>query len=123
MPESCDRGEDGKRDAVTTPASVVRKKIYCFNNGGTPGMLHAVAMCEDGHVLGQHACSHEAYMRHDLGIVGTWKHENYNKHCGEGKWELEWVDKPKKHKGLQAAFTLNRHLAALADRHGSEVAG
>lgn len=90
----------------------MKKKIYCFNNGGTAGMLHAVAICEDGHVLAQHACSHEFYMRHDLGVVGDWKHEHYNNHCGEGTWELEWVETPKKHEGLKKVFALNQTLAS-----------
>lgn len=90
---------------------MTKKKIYCFNNGGQTGLLLAIAMCEDGHCLAQHACSHEGYMRHDLGMVGTWKHENYNAHCGEGNWELEWVDNPKKHEGLMRAYELNQQLA------------
>lgn len=52
------------------------KKIYCFNNGGSPDWLSAIAICEDGHVLAQHICSHECYMRHDLGMDGSeWKHK------------------------------------------------
>ena len=88
------------------------KTIYCFNNGGQVGLLHAVAICEDGHVLGQHACSSEYFMKHDLGITSDWKHDNYNAHCGEGNWKLEWVDKPKKHAGLMEAFRLNQEMAA-----------
>lgn len=89
----------------------MKKKIYCFNNGGIPGLLHAVAICEDGCILGEHGCSSPAYMPHDLGITSVWKHDNYNAHCGEGNWELEWVDKPKKHEGLNRALELNRQLA------------
>lgn len=87
------------------------KKIYCFNNGGQPGWYMAAAICEDGHCLASHICSHEAYMRHDLGMTGTWKHEYYNKHCGEGNWELEWVDNPKEHEGFQQAFKLNQEMS------------
>lgn len=87
------------------------KTIYCFNNGGTFGLLHAVAMCEDGHCLAQHACSSEGFMFHDLGFAPSdWKHENYNAHCGTGNWKLEWVRNPKTHEGLQAAFKLNQEL-------------
>jgi len=70
------------------------KKIYCFNNGGYSGWLKAVAICEDGHCLAGHDGS-------------TWKHENYDKHCGPGNWELEWVDNPATHEGLKNAFALN----------------
>lgn len=90
--------------------SDTKHKIYCFNNGGSPGFMHACAIADDGHCLAQHCCSHEAYMAHDLGITGTWKHENYDKHFGAGNWELIWVSNPKTHEGLQAAFVLNDAL-------------
>jgi hypothetical protein len=89
----------------------IRRKIYCFNNGGSSGWMSAVAIAEDGHCLAGHTCSHEGYMRHDLGMDGsTWKHENYDKHYGAGNWELEWVENPKKHEGIQKAFALNALL-------------
>lgn len=89
----------------------MKKKIYCFNNGGRNRFLHAVAIGEDGTVLAEHCCSHEGFMGHDLGMDGsTWKHEHYNKHYGEGNWELEWVnsDQIETHKGLNIAFALNK---------------
>jgi hypothetical protein len=50
-------------------------------------------------------------MRHDLGMDGsTWKHESYNKHFGEGNWELVWVDSPEDPR-LKAALELNQKLA------------
>ena len=95
----------------------MKKKIFCFNNGGVYGMLHAVAMCEDGHPLAEHACSHEYYMPHDLGITSDWKHDRYNKHCGEGNWELEWVQNPRTHEGLQKAIALNKALVPSPEAH------
>lgn len=89
----------------------IRRKIYCFNNGGSYGWMSAVAIAEDGHCLAGHTCTSEGYMRHDLGMDGsTWKHENYDKHYGAGNWELEWVDKPETHEGIQKAFALNALL-------------
>lgn len=90
-----------------------KHKIYCFNDGGSPGWLHAVALADDGHCLAHHICSHEGYMKHDLGIESSWKHEFYNEHFGEGNWELEWVDNPETHEGLTAAYVLNQKLAEL----------
>lgn len=89
----------------------MKKKIWCFNNGGSVGWYTAMALCEDGHVLAQHVCSDEGYMAHDLGLVGNWKHENYNAHCGVGNWELVWVDEPRTHPGVQSAYNLNQQLA------------
>lgn len=85
-------------------------KIYCFNNGGSEEWYIAVAICEDGHCLAQHVCSHPGFMPHDLGITSDWKHAGYNAHCGVGNWELEWVSDPKQHDGLRQAFALNQAL-------------
>lgn len=93
--------------------SDAKNTIYCFNNGGSAGWLMAVAIADDGHVVAQHCCSHECYMAHDLGIVGDWKHEQYNEHFGEGNWQLEWVANPKDHEGLAKALELNQQLALL----------
>ncbi len=87
-----------------------KKKIYGFNNGGSPGWYKAIAIGEDGAVVGSHICSSEAFMRHDLGINGSdWKHDSYDKHFGEGNWEIEWVpsDQVKSHPGLLKAIELN----------------
>jgi hypothetical protein len=46
--------------------------IYGFNNtepGSGAGFLHAVALAEDGTVLGGHGCSAEGYMPADLGML------------------------------------------------------
>lgn len=83
--------------------------IYCFNNGGSRGFMSAVALGEDGRCVAGHICSHEGYMRHDLGMDGsTWKHEQYDKAYGEGAWKLEWVDDPRTHDGVEKAYRLNQ---------------
>ena len=88
-----------------------KHRIFCFNNGGSPGWMHACAIADDGHVLAGHICSSEGFMRHDLGMDGsTWKHENYNKHFGEGNWELVWIDDPSKSPELDVACALNAQL-------------
>lgn len=86
-----------------------KKKIYCFNNGGAPRFLSALAIAEDGTVLAEHCCSHEAFMRHDLGMDGsTWKHERYDKHYGAGQWELIWIANPDSSAELKEAVALNK---------------
>lgn len=96
--------------------------IYIFNNGGSPGWYHAVALADDGHSLTSHICSGEGFMSHDMGITSNWKHEVYNKHFGEGNWTLEWVSNPETHTGLLAACALNKTLGEEAE-HKEDQAG
>lgn len=86
--------------------------IYGFNNGGSPGWMSAVAIAEDGTVLGGHCCSHEGYMEGDLGILeGTRpdRHEkDYRPHYPEG-YRMEFVPSSEidGHEGLNLAFKKN----------------
>ena len=93
----------------------MKHQIFCFSNGISGCFLRAIAIADDGHVLAQHLCSSIGFMGHDLGITSDWKHENYNKHFGDGNWELEWVDEPKIHEGVQQAYKLNQELSRIED--------
>jgi len=83
--------------------------IYGFNNGGSRGMLSAVAMAEDGVVLGGHCCSHEGYMEADLAVIDGWmreeRHAKYRAHY-PGGYRMEFVgyDEVREHAGLQKAL-------------------
>lgn len=86
--------------------------IYGFNNGGQTGLLSAVLLAEDGVCLGGHACSHEAYMRHDLGILeGTRpdRHEMFREHYPDG-YRMDFVEAQhvRDHPGLEAAYQRNQ---------------
>lgn len=86
--------------------------IYGFNNGGSPGMYSACLLASDGTGMGGHGCSHEGYMRHDLGILEGSRpdrHEGFRKHFPEG-YRMDFVkwDDP----ALQAAYALNQEIAA-----------
>lgn len=89
--------------------------IMGFNNGGRSGWYSAVSIAEDGSVLGGHCCSHEGYMRNDLGILkGTRddRHkDDYQKHYPNG-YRMEFVptDMISSHVKLQEAFRLNKKL-------------
>lgn len=108
---------EGKRLAVYNPHKKPLDQlpiIYGFNNGGITGLLSAVLIAEDGHGLGGHACSHECYMMHDLGILeGTRpdKHETFKKHYPDG-YRMMFVsyENVKKTPGLLEAFELNKKL-------------
>lgn len=86
--------------------------IYGFNNGGSPGWYSAVLLAEDGTGLGGHLCSHEGYMRHDLGILeGTRpeRHETFREHYPDG-YRMDFVpqDHVLKHPGLKSAYQRNQ---------------
>ncbi len=94
--------------------------IYGFNNGGSRGWLDAVAMAEDGTVLGGHICSDEAYMPYDLGIVdgsrGDRHANDYQPHYPDG-YKMDFVpyDEAEKHAGLCAA--IEAHSAKNSERN------
>ncbi len=97
--------------------------IYGFNNGGSPGWYSAVLLAEDGHCLGGHTCSSEAYMPHDLGILeGTRKdrHEDFRKHYPDG-YRMQFVkgSDVKTHEGLDKAFKLNQQLKADSEKESA----
>jgi len=82
---------EGKGWEIYNPHDKPIAELPCitgFNNGGSAGLLSAIAIADDGTVLGGHACSSEGYMPHDLGILeGTRpdRHEeSYKKHYPEG---------------------------------------
>ena len=82
--------------------------IYGFNNGGGSDCLSAVLIAEDGTTLGGHICSHEGYMKHDLGILeGTRpdRHETFQKHYPDG-YRMDFVgySDVRGHAGLKSAF-------------------
>lgn len=81
---------EGKPYAIFNPENKPVQSlpiIFGFNNGGSAGWYDAVLIAEDGEHLGGHLCSHEGYMRHDLGILeGTRpdRHEEFKKHYPGG---------------------------------------
>lgn len=109
---------EGRRIAHYNPHNQplsVLPVIYGFNNGGSPGWYHAVALAEDGSVLGGHICSSEGYILHDLGILeGTREdhHVNYKAHY-PGGYRMEFVPSRsiEGHEGLNKAFANNHEKA------------
>jgi len=92
--------------------------VYAYGNNKANGhhFVRAIAMAEDGHVLATHACSHEGYVMHDLGVVPNgWKNEHYEKHYPDG-YRMEFVrtDDILSHEGLLAAYERNQERAKAA---------
>jgi hypothetical protein len=97
-----------------------KPKIYAFSNvvGGGDGI--AIALADDGTVLGSHWCSNEFYVPHDLGVIEGSRpdrHETYAKHF-PGGYEMEFVRAAdvKGHAGITAALKLNQEKAPPARR-------
>ena len=89
--------------------------IYGHNNtrsdDGTHYFLEGRIMAEDGTYFGGHACSSEAYMLHDLGILEGCRpdrHETFREHYPDG-YRMEFVSwrDVEKHEGLAAAYEHN----------------
>ena len=114
---------EGKRYAVYNPHNKQLEElpiIYGFNNGGTSGFLSAQLIAEDGAGMGSHLCSHECYMRADLGVLeGTRsdRHEGFQKHYPDG-YRMAFVQSEhvEDHPGLDAAYQRNQELAAASEK-------
>jgi hypothetical protein len=91
--------------------------IYGFNNGGSDHWYSGVILAEDGTCLGGHACSHEAYMPADLGVIpgglGQSRHaETFEPHYPDGyRMEFVSMDDVKGHAGLMEAYRKNQEQA------------
>lgn len=88
-------------------------KVFVFCNDTSPLGCIGVALAEDGTYLAGHASSSEAWLKHDMGVTGTWKHDKYSEHY-PGGYEVVYVPedevKAKSHAGLEAAYNLHQAL-------------
>jgi hypothetical protein len=83
--------------------------IWGFNNGGSPGWMHAELLAEDGTHLGGHLCSSVAYMPHDLGILEGSRpdrHETFRKHYPDG-YRMDFAE-DSKHPEIEKAYQRNQ---------------
>ena len=111
----CSVTDDEMPDACMGCQHEAKPKIYCFSNvrGGGDGI--ALALAEDGHCLGSHWCSHEAYVCMDLGVTPGARpdrHETYAKHYPDG-YVMVFVPASQisSHPGIREAYRLNQELA------------
>lgn len=83
--------------------------IFVFCNSCSNMWHYVVALAEDGAGLAGHICSAHEFIAHDMGFMGNWKHDVYDKHYPDG-WQLEYVEQEDipGHAKLQEAFRLNR---------------
>lgn len=95
---------------ISKPDKVSAPKIFVFCNGVGPLGHIGVALAEDGTHLAGHASSNEDWLKHDMGVTGTWKHDKYAEHYPDG-YEVVYVPndevKAGSHAGLEAAYKLH----------------
>ena len=92
--------------------------IYGFNNGSAMGghFHQALALAEDGTVLGSHLCSSEGFMPGDLGLTPTSRREDrkehYRSHYPNGyRTEFVAYEDVDEHVKLRAAIEKGESLA------------
>lgn len=88
-------------------------RIYIFANGGWGRDLIGMALAEDGAPLGDHLSSSEAWLKHDMGVTSTQRHDSYAAHYPEPDgYEVVYVplDEVETHAGLLAAVEANARL-------------
>lgn len=70
-----------------------KPKIYLFVSGSYKNRKDVLGtgIAEDGTVLSGHFSSSIDFLKHDLGLTSTWKHDKYKAHYQEG-YELVWLD-------------------------------
>ncbi len=85
--------------------------IYAFSNVPNGGDGQALAVAEDGHVLGSHWCSNESYVPYDLGVLEGARpdrQKDYEKHYPNG-FQMVFVRSADVlwHQGIKKALALN----------------
>ena len=90
------------------------KKIFVFMNSGRgTDWIEGMALCEDGRYIAGHVSSSEGFFKHDMGLTSDWHHDDYKSACPDG-YELVYVDDPRNHEGLMAAYKLNQETVPAA---------
>jgi len=94
--------------------------VFCFVNAGAgTDWQKVMAIAEDGHCLAQHISSNESWAMHDIGYRRSeWKHETYLEHYPDGCY-LRWIEDPRHHRGLDAAYQLNQAMRVEEPSHGT----
>ena len=92
--------------------------IFVWCNNCSPGWHGVQAMAEDGTGLAGHICSHHGFIPHDMGFdPDGWKRDLYAAHYPNG-YHLLFVEDPRNHPGLMAAYALNQKMAEKAKEQG-----
>lgn len=97
-------------------------RIYLYVANRGTGWVHGVALAQDGTVLAIETSTSERYLRGDLEKVRHFA--AYASHYPAG-YELQWVQHPESHEGVQAALkfqpvalTVKAQLREISKRAG-----
>ena len=97
--------------------------IFGFNNGSAfgyfPGLVHGLLLAEDGTRLGDHVCSEEAFIPHDLAVrkgSREFRHETFRKHYPDG-YRMVFVS----YGAVQSTPKLMTAIRAAAERDDAEA--
>lgn len=82
------------------------QKIYIYGKRVSSKDLIFRAIAEDGTCLASHLQTTVKLGKYEMGISSQYKHEFYEGHYPDG-YELEFVDNPINHDGLQNALNKN----------------
>lgn len=83
-----------------------KRIIYYFCNSCSHEWHVGLAMDDAGECVAEHVCSSHFWLLHDL-ILRPDRKEGYDKAYPDG-WEAEYVERPKEHAGLMAAYAKNQ---------------
>lgn len=92
-----------------TPAEPT--KVFAFINAGKgTDWVIGLAIDEHGECVGNHVSSCDAWSKHDMGATDAkaMHYPDYVAKYGEGNFVVEWVDDPRNHAGLMAAYAKNQ---------------
>lgn len=67
-------------------------KIYITAIQLNHGTVLGYALAEDGHGIVEHMSSSMIWLRRDMGVYGTKKHDLYNRHYPDGYTIVDYVD-------------------------------
>lgn len=100
------------------------RKLYLFVNGQSmANWLDCLSLTDDGHILGNHICSHMGYMAQDLHDRPD-RLETIKAHFKDEPYEIEIIsyDECKTHEGFLKALKIANEKDQEFQRAGADIA-
>lgn len=96
-----------------------KTKVFAFINGGKgTDWVCGMALDEHGDCVAMHVSSSDGFARYDMGATEAcaMHYQDYVKRYGADGFDVEWVDDPRNHIGLMAAYAKNQAKRADEER-------